>query len=128
MRLSLQDDLPFIAVTLTYNGAPLTITNVLVDTGSASTLFDADRVAQVGLVPAPTDTLHTLRGIGGTEVVFVHQVDRLAVEEFGLDNFELEIGTVDYGFPINGILGMDFLTRTGAILDLEALTLEFTKT
>jgi hypothetical protein len=30
-----------------------------------------------------------------------------------------------YGFPIDGILGMDLLTQTGAIIDLHRLTLEF---
>jgi len=30
----------------------------------------------------------------------------------------------DYGFAIGGILGMDYLTRTGAVLDLRAMTLD----
>jgi hypothetical protein len=42
-----------------------------------------------------------------------------------LANFTVEISGLDYGFPINGILGMDFLTRTGAILNLQAPSLEF---
>jgi hypothetical protein len=32
---------------------------------------------------------------------------------------------MDYGFEINGILGMDFLTRAGAVLDLGDLTIDF---
>lgn len=32
---------------------------------------------------------------------------------------------MDYGFAINGILGMDFLTRTGAVLNLRDLTLAY---
>ena len=36
----------------------------------------------------------------------------------------LEIGGMDYGFEINGLLGMDLLTRVGAIINLDRLQLE----
>jgi hypothetical protein len=32
---------------------------------------------------------------------------------------------MDYGFEIGGIVGMDFLSEAGAVLDLGSLTLEF---
>ena len=32
---------------------------------------------------------------------------------------------MDYGFEINGILGMDFLLCAGAIINLRAKSLEF---
>lgn len=32
---------------------------------------------------------------------------------------------MDYGFEIAGILGMDFLTASGAVIDLSELTLTF---
>lgn len=51
-------------------------------------------------------------------------VDRLVVGETALANFEVEIGGMDYGFSIKGILGMDFLRGTQAIVDLGALTIE----
>ncbi len=37
----------------------------------------------------------------------------------------VEIGGMEYGFAINGILGMDYLTRVGAIINLSTLALEF---
>lgn len=125
MQLALKDDLPFVTVHAQYNGASIEIPDVLVDTGSASTVIAADRVAPIGLVPQPNDTLRTLQGIGGTEVVFTRQVERLTVGEQGVDVFEIEVGGLDYGFAINGILGMDFLTRTAAILDLGTFELRF---
>jgi hypothetical protein len=51
--------------------------------------------------------------------------NRLAVGDHGLDNFDVEIGEMDYGFEIGGIVGMDFLRTTRAIIDLRSLTLEF---
>jgi predicted aspartyl protease len=126
MQLTLVDNLPFITVTLFYDGRQIEIPKVLVDTGSASTVLSADMVSQAGLVPEPDDILHTIRGVGGAEVVFIRRVDRFQIgSEQGLDEFEIEVGGMDYGFEINGILGMDFLMGTGAIINLRDLRLEF---
>ena len=127
MQFILTDNLPFAAITVVYRGAALSVPDVLIDTGSASTILAADIVARVGLVPEPTDILHTIRGVGGREVVYTRRLDYLMAGEQGLPQFEIEVGGMDYGFAINGILGMDFLTRTGVILNLRTLTLSFAK-
>ena len=125
MRLTLKYSLPFVTVTLTYSQAEIEVSHVLVDTGSARTMFAADKVAQAGLIPEPEDTLLTVRGVGGAEVVFTRMVDRVQVGCRAVEQFEIEIGGMDYGFEINGILGMDFLTRTGAVINLHRLCLQF---
>ena len=51
MQLVLRDNLPFVTVTLAYQGAQVTIANVLVDTGSARTIFAADVVANIHITP-----------------------------------------------------------------------------
>ncbi|HSN26644.1 MAG TPA: hypothetical protein VLT45_10165, partial [Kofleriaceae bacterium] len=66
-----------------------------------------------------------LRGVGGYEHVFSRRVDRFAIGDHGLDNFELEIGEMDYGVLIGGILGMDFLRAASAIVDLGRGTIDF---
>jgi len=45
MRLTLKYSLPFITVTLAYRQAEIEVLRVLVDTGSARTMFAADVVA-----------------------------------------------------------------------------------
>jgi predicted aspartyl protease len=125
MQLTLKYSLPFVTVTLAYRQTEVEVPHVLVDTGSARTIFAADVVAPVGLIPEPEDALLTVRGVGGTEVVFSRVVDRVQVGRRAVEQFEVEIGGMDYGFEINGILGMDFLTRTGAIINLHRLQIEF---
>ncbi len=125
MRLTLRDNLPFVTLQVAYQGNELEIANVLVDTGSGSTVLAADAVAPLGIAAEPADMLHAIRGVGGSESVFDRQLDNLQIDARGLANFAVEISGLDYGFPINGILGMDFLTRTGAILNLSTLSLEF---
>lgn len=52
-------------------------------------------------------------------------IDYLKVGECSLGDFEIEISGMDYGFEINGILGMDFLIGTGAIIDLRKMNIDF---
>ena len=75
----------------------------------------------MGLKLEPADVIHRIRGVGGAEFVFTKRVDRLAIGELEADDFEIEVGAMQYGFDINGIIGMDFLRRVGAIIDLARL-------
>jgi hypothetical protein len=34
------------------------------------------------------------------------------------DDFKIEVGAMNYGFEIYGILGVNFLIRAGAVVDL----------
>jgi predicted aspartyl protease len=124
MRLELRGELPFVTVTIGHGGTTVEVPDVLVDTGSASTLLNAEVAASLGIVPEPHDRLRTLCGIGGREVVFVRCVDQLVVGGRAVDGFEVEIGGLDYGFALNGILGMDLLTAMGAVINLRDLTLD----
>jgi hypothetical protein len=115
----LKYDLPFTTVSLCYKGLLLEISDVLVDTGSGCTIFSVDVLSAVNIIAEPQDTLYLIRGIGGYETVFTKRVDYLKIGNKSVHNFEVEVGSMDYGFTINGILGMDFLTTAGVILDLK---------
>ena len=125
MRLTSRHELVLVTASLTYRGTTVDIDEVLVDTGAASTVINADLAADAGIYLAPTDQLRRLRGVGGHEHVFMRSVDRFAVGDHGLDGFEVEIGEMDYGFHFGGIIGMDFLRAARAIIDLGNLTTEF---
>lgn len=125
MELRLRDELPFVSATITYGESELIVENVLVDTGSATTIFAIDSLSAIHIIPLPDDTLHVIRGIGGSEAVFSRRIDSLTVGERSVHNIEIEVGGMDYGFDIAGILGMDFLRQAGALIDLSSLTLSF---
>jgi len=126
MQLQFKNDLLYISVIIAYQGVKTEISNVLIDTGSATSIFSADQVIKINLIPAPEDILYTIRGVGGNEVVFSRKVDYLLVGERKETNFQIEVGGMDYGFEIQGILGMDFLTQAGAVIDLDKMELYFT--
>lgn len=121
MKIGLQDGLPFVTASIVYRGRSLEIENVLVDTGSLGTVFSIDTVVTIGLEPEYQDTVHRIRGVGGAEFVFTKRLDRLSLGELQITDFEVEIGAMNYGFEIQGIIGMDFLIQIGAIIDLARL-------
>jgi predicted aspartyl protease len=125
MQLQIRDSLPFVTVELTCDEKTIEIPNVLVDTGSGGTIFSVDLLSKIGIKPQANDPLMTIQGIGGSEVVFVRQVDAVRVGEFSFADFEIEVGSMDYGIDMQGILGMDFLIPAGAQIDLKALELTF---
>ena len=124
MQLALRDDLLLAPVTLVHQGREVEVSDLVVDTGSATTLLSTDVVARIGIVPEAGDILHVIRSIGGTEVVFSRRVNRLQVGSCAVEGFEIEVGGVDSTFAINGILGMDFLLQAGAIINLRTLELD----
>ncbi len=125
MRLRIKDNLPFISIIVIHQSKKIKVPNVLIDTGSGGTILSADTLSQIDIVPQPDDALHTIFGVGGSEVVFTRKVDELQVGMYSTKLFEIEIGGMDYGFDIQGILGMDFLVSAGAKIDLEKMEIEF---
>lgn len=128
MQLVLKYNLPFTNITVAYQGRTTDIPDVLIDTGSGRTILAADIVACLGIVPSETDMPYAVRGVGGTELVFVRRVDYIKIGEYRLSDFETEIGGMDYGFEIKGIIGTDFLINSGAIINLKKKYIEFERT
>ena len=121
MRIELRDGLLFVSVRLRHGGQELELHDVLLDTGSAGTVFSIHAVSMVGLTYDPDDPLHRIHGIGGSEFVFMKRVNQLAIGEREVRDFSVEIGGMDYGFQLDGIVGTDLLLAVGAVIDLTTL-------
>jgi hypothetical protein len=121
MKIHVREDLLYVDVVLIYRGQEIALENVLLDTGSTGTIFSADKVDAVDLLPEPDDLIHQIRGVGGTEFVFTKKVDSLILGNLKVYNFAIEIGAMKYGFDLDGIIGLDFLLQTRAIIDLSQL-------
>jgi hypothetical protein len=115
------DGLPFTTVILRANGKTLTLNRVLIDTGSGGCLFKTDDLSQLDIFPAPDDVIVGVSGIGGNETVIDKLVDELAVGELKVTHFTVEMSAMDYDFEMDGILGVDFLRATRAMVDFAAL-------
>jgi hypothetical protein len=49
----------------------------------------------------------------------------IELAEISVRDFAIEVGALDYGFDIQGIIGTDFLVRTRAVIDLSAREVRF---
>lgn len=123
VKLDLKYGLPFCKVTLIYKAKSMFLDNVLLDTGSGGTIFKMDKVDEIGVTIEKDDTIETISGVGGVEFVYKKNVDGISLGNLEIRNFIIEVGVMDYGFEINGIIGMDFLKEVGAIIDLDKMAI-----
>lgn len=117
-------ELPFIEATVTFRGQSLKLENVLLDTGSAGTIFNVNKLEEIGVKPEANDVTQTIQGVGGLEFVYTKNIDRISIQnEIGIQNFNVELGSMDYGLEIDGILGYDFMKEVGLVIDLQRLNI-----
>jgi hypothetical protein len=70
LSIRLERGLPIVDLEILFFGQTLRMDYVLLDTGSAATIFDADVVSAIGLKPEESDDTAVMYGIGGSEIVY----------------------------------------------------------
>ncbi len=119
MKIRIEDGLPFVSISISYQQQQIKLNQVILDTGSAGTILKYDIVKSIGIQQDANDEIHRICGVGGKEFVFAKCIDQIMLDSAMVTDFKVEIGTMDYGFPIDGILGLDYLSKIGAIIDLK---------
>jgi len=123
MEIFVRDGLPFVFATIIFRGNSLTLENVLLDTGSAGTIFKVDLLIDIGVQPEPYDMTKTVYGVGGKEFVYTKTMDKVMIGSMVSDNFQVEVGKMDYGIDIDGIIGFNFMQSVGMTIDTKKLRL-----
>ncbi len=123
IQIELIDGLPFFRLKVWNNGISMDLNRVLIDTGSASTILKLDVVEEIGLTVDSEDFLGTITGVGGSEAVFFKTVQALEVNGIKIENFQVDIGVMNYGIEFDGIVGMDFLLKIKGIIDLDEMVM-----
>ena len=100
------------------------VLRLLVDTGASHTLVPVEAVERVGC-----DTHHPqrmLRIMAASGVIIAPVVTLARFHFVGkiIEGFPVVAHTLPSGTYVDGLLGMDFLSQIGAVLDLGAGTLE----
>ncbi|TYQ18279.1 UNVERIFIED_CONTAM: hypothetical protein Cloal_0703 [Acetivibrio alkalicellulosi] len=109
INISLKDGLIYVDATLIHGISSITIKNALVDTGSSATVISRD-------------IAHSL-GIGGSESVVEKKIDAISLDNIAATNFDIQVGTMNYGIELDAIIGLDLLTACKVVMNLEAYTL-----
>lgn len=124
-ELIIENGLLLTDMKIEFNQQSLLLNRVLVDTGSGSTVISTDLAASIGIVPEINDTIYRISGVGGSEFVYSKKVDAVTIGNMKTDIFELEIGLMNYGFDLDGIIGLDLLTKLKAVINVDELTLHY---
>ena len=57
MKINIEHGIPFIDAIFKHNNKEIVVSNVLIDTGAASSIISVDIALEIGLGPSPTLTL-----------------------------------------------------------------------
>jgi predicted aspartyl protease len=123
MKLYFDYGLPFAEIDLVQSEKSVTLSKVLIDTGSATTIISTETAIELGLAQQPDDEISIVRGIGGIESVYEKHIERIAFESLAVNNFKVDVGAMLYGFDLDAIIGSDFLKQTKAIVNFDEMTL-----
>lgn len=118
-------NLPFIHVRVWNDDRFIDLNNVLIDTGSASTIFKLKKMEEINYEAKKEDEFGTIFGVGGKELIYYKVIDLIEICGLKIEKFMVDIGRMNYGsnFDIDGIIGMDLLERTKASIDIEEMTI-----
>ncbi|WP_205207713.1 retropepsin-like aspartic protease [Bacillus sp. P14.5] len=123
-KLMIEDGLLLTEFDLVFKGQLLHLQRVLVDTGSGSTVISTDLAETIGIIAEENDQIYRISGVGGSEFVYSKTVDSVRIGDMHTEDFALEIGAMNYGFDLDGIIGLDLLQQLKAIINIDELTLE----
>lgn len=121
MNFILKNGLPIAEIKLKYNDESMILKNVLIDTGSARTIFDTDAVDEIGLTIDPSQGKAVyMSGVGGkSEVCFQQRISDLCIDNILLTNFVIQLGMTNIPYGFSGIIGADFFKKTNASIDFK---------
>jgi hypothetical protein len=118
LRISFDsDNLPFVVAPVAIHEVMLPACRLLIDTGSATTVFRADLLLEAGIAMDLSDVVVDMYGVGGRETVLERTVSSLTIDQYAVGPFTLQRGLLNYGFALDGIIGSDFLRALGLTID-----------
>ena len=121
IKLKVEKGLLFCEIMVKNDGKQLKMENILVDTGSAGTIFKTEVLEEIGIIQEPNDPLEVIRGVGGSEFVFIKLIEEIEIDGLKVCDFQVEVGAMDYGIEMDGIIGLDILMKLGVKIDLSEL-------
>ncbi len=123
-ELDYKDGLLYVSIRLMHGDKEIAIDNVIVDTGAAHTIMLSDYLEELDVELSDTDELVKASGYGGMVYGAVRKkMDRIKLGGITIDNMKVDFGVIDPHDRINGLLGLDFLKSTKAVIDLDSMVI-----
>ena len=94
------------------------LVRLAVDTGATSSMIPPKIAVAIGVHPARAKTIRETVTVSGKEFIPLVLVPRLRVFESTLRRIPVICHALPLESPVEGLLGLDLLTRLGAVIDL----------
>ena len=120
IQLRLEHGLILCSLDIMIDKKNLFLENVLVDTGSATTLINSNHSEFDG-----SETISKAYGVGGYETILKKKINCLEIDGVAINDFKISLGEMDYGIELDCILGLDIMNVLGAVIDLKSLKIYF---
>lgn len=128
MKMEYKNGLLFATVELTFCSKTKLISDIVIDTGAAESIISSEVVEEIGIYADSIDKIKTFYGIGGNpHYAFAKRVERIRLEDYVLNDVEIDFGLVYSNEKINGLLGLDILVNAQAIINLKDMIIDFPK-
>ena len=123
-KLIIDEGLLLTDMEIRYKGNKLHLTRVLIDTGSSNSIISSEVAEIIGIVPEANDPVYRVRGIGGTELVFSKLLDSIKIGHMKVEHIQIEVGEMNYGFQLDGIIGLNLLKKMKAMINIDNLLIQ----
>ena len=127
MNIRIENGLPIVSVEIKCGEKTALLTDVLLDTGCATTIFDTDALAQIGIeLDIINGRTKRMYGVGGySEICYEQIVNNVIIDGKELASFLLQLGMTKEIYGFDGILGVDFMERTGMIINFKNFIIKY---
>lgn len=109
-------------VTISHRGRTFSIADLVIDTGAVQSLISIDAVDEMFRTYEPSDQLHFMRGIGGSEPAIRRTVDHVRLGDYEVARVDLDFGSL-HEHGITGLIGLDLLSTGKFVIDLVEMEL-----
>jgi hypothetical protein len=127
MKVKIENGLPIATIAMTHDEKTIVLENVLLDTGCATTIFDTDLLVEIGVeLDIINGKSKRMYGVGGySELCYEQCVKNVEIDGQKSDSFLLQLGMTKELYGFDGILGIDFMLKTGIVIDFKDLTVKY---
>lgn len=123
-KLCFKDGLLYVSLLLSQGDKEITVDNVIVDTGASHTIILSDYLLDLDVELSDTDELVKSAGYGGVVFSAVRKkINRIELGGLALSNMKIDFGVIDPYDRVNGLLGLDFLKASNAVIDLDNMVM-----
>ncbi|MBB6638294.1 hypothetical protein [Cohnella thailandensis] len=125
MKIQMHSGLPTVSINLKYKSGSIKLEHVLIDTGCLISIFDTDLVDSTGLyIQSGNGSAVRMYGVGGkSEVCYQQSVSDLYIDDYQLNDFEIQLGMTRIPYGFDAILGIDFFSKFNLKLDFDSYSI-----